>query len=276
MGGTSDTAVGTGGALGTDGPPGERSRAGEPDVAGTDVSFALVSHELRAPLSIVQGAADVAVRQDLDAEQLQKLLVVIRRNAEIAIHLAERLALAPVVEADEVGLEIVVTDVVAIVHETIDDLRTAYLGDHHLQVRGNLVSEVEADEMALRQILVNLLLNASKYSPDDADIEVTATGDDGQLELIVGDHGAGVPADEREHIFEKYGQVDGRSSGMGLGLFVARGLARAHHGELSFRPSAAGGSEFVLTLPRRQPTTPAVSPGAASTSGTVPSEGGPV
>ncbi len=235
--------------------PVEHGSGHEPDVASTDVSFALISHELRAPLAVVRGAADAAVKQELDHQQLRQLLVVIRRNAEIAIHLAERLALAPAVDTDDVGLQIVVTDIVAIVHETIDDLRTAFLGDHRLQVRGDPVSRVEADVLAVRQILVNLLLNACKYSPADADVEVTVTGEDGQLELIIRDHGDGVPADEREHIFQKFGQVDGGSSGMGLGLFVARGLARAHGGELSFRPSSYGGSEFVLTLPRRQPPT---------------------
>ena len=262
-------------AVGTDRVSGEHGTVHDPDLAGTDVSFALVSHELRAPLAVVRGAADTAVKQDLDRDQLQQLLVVIRRNAEIAIHLAERLALAPVVEADEVGLEPAVTDVVALVHETIEDLRTAFLGDHRLQVHGDAASQVEADVMAVRQILVNLLLNACKYSPADADVEVTATGDDGQLELIVLDHGPGVPADEREHIFEKYGQVDGGASGMGLGLFVARGLARAHHGELSFRPSSAGGSEFVLTLPRRQPTTAPVSSEPTPRSEAAPLEGDP-
>ena len=90
---------------------------------------------------------------------------------------------------------------------------------------------------------------AAKYSAPKAPISVAMDRYNGSARMVVRNHGGGVTPGDGEHIFEKFFQADPGSSGVGLGLFVSRGLARAHGGEISVRPAQEIGSEFVLELP---------------------------
>jgi signal transduction histidine kinase len=114
--------------------------------------------------------------------------------------------------------------------------------------------EAMTDRDAVEQIVLNLVDNACKYAAAGGEILVTAgAGTRGGVEVCVSDRGPGVPAGERERIFEKFHRVDetltAEKSGSGLGLSIARQLARGLGGELTCRPRAGGGAEFVLTLP---------------------------
>jgi signal transduction histidine kinase len=95
-----------------------------------------------------------------------------------------------------------------------------------------------------------VLANARKYSPPGSTVRVWTEGPrDGVVALHVADQGPGVPADRVGVIFRKFGRADHGRPGSGLGLYLARGVARAHGGELSYRRAAGGGAEFVLELP---------------------------
>jgi signal transduction histidine kinase len=114
------------------------------------------------------------------------------------------------------------------------------------------VVRVTADETSLREILFNLLLNAAKYGPAGSAIEVSVTTVGALARLTVRDHGAGVAQGDVERIFGKYRQLDEASPGVGLGLFISRGMARANGGDLAVTAATGGGSSFELSLPRRR------------------------
>ncbi|WP_142394950.1 sensor histidine kinase, partial [Mycobacterium avium] len=105
----------------------------------------------------------------------------------------------------------------------------------------------------LSQIVSNLLDNARRYTPAGGAIEIDLRAGDGAAEITVTDTGPGIPDDEREHIFDRLVRLDaGRArdhGGAGLGLAIARALARAHGGDLVCLPHR-GGARFRLTLPR--------------------------
>jgi signal transduction histidine kinase len=110
------------------------------------------------------------------------------------------------------------------------------------------------DRDAVEQIVINLIDNACKYAAAGGELTVAATaGARGGVEVRVSDRGPGVPFDQRERIFEKFHRVDdaltAEKTGAGLGLSIARQLARGLGGELSFAPRAGGGAEFILILP---------------------------
>jgi two-component system phosphate regulon sensor histidine kinase PhoR len=112
---------------------------------------------------------------------------------------------------------------------------------------------VTTDRDALEQIVINLLDNACKYAAEGGEISVVARAAGLGVELCVADRGPGVPAEHRERIFDKFHRVDdtltAEKSGAGLGLSIARQLARGLGGDLRYAPRAGGGAEFILTLP---------------------------
>jgi signal transduction histidine kinase len=118
------------------------------------------------------------------------------------------------------------------------------------------VGTVVSDADKLRRIVANLVENAAKYAPEGP-IDVDVTRADGALHLTVADRGPGVPAEDRERVFERFVQLDQsstrRNGGTGLGLYLCRKLAGALGGSLTVEEAAGGGACFRLTLPTEEP-----------------------
>ena len=112
-----------------------------------------------------------------------------------------------------------------------------------------------ADPERLRQILLNLMGNAVRYTPPGGSVMLEATTEDGMVFVRVLDTGVGIPADKLDVIFEPFTQLErraGRGSGVGLGLALARDFARAMGGDLSVESEVGAGSVFTLSLQRCQ------------------------
>jgi signal transduction histidine kinase len=229
------------------------SGAGNASPTQLETFVALVAHEVRTPLSVVKTA--VAMLAEIESggptrpEVRQHLLAMVERNVDLAILLVDRMALAREIENGAIALTTELMDLVSVVRESIGDLRGAVLRDHPMELVAVDVLPVNADPTAVREIVFNLLSNAAKYSAREAPISIALDRCNATARMVVLDHGGGVPPGETEHIFEKFFQADPGSSGVGLGLFVARGLARAHGGDLTVRSAQDVGSEFVLELP---------------------------
>ena len=119
-------------------------------------------------------------------------------------------------------------------------------------VSGSLPA-VRGDRERLRQVIQNLVDNAVKYSPAGGRVRVSATADDGGVLIDVADEGPGIPAEDQQVIFEKFGRSGGGAAkpGTGLGLFIARSIAEAHGGSLQVDSVPRRGSVFRLELPTR-------------------------
>ena len=168
---------------------------------------------------------------------------------ELAILLMNRMALARTVERDEVELSTEVLDLERLVRETVSDLDHTVLNGRDVTFAPSSGVLCDIDATAVREIVFNLLSNAAKYSARAEPITVALDQIGDAARLVIRDHGAGVSAEETEWIFEKFSQGDNASSGVGLGLFISRGLARAHGGDITVITPPSGGSEFTLTLP---------------------------
>lgn len=227
-----------------------------PELEGTQLEefVALVAHEVRTPLAIARSAAETVLELDeagaLNADQRRDLLEMVERNLDLAALLLDRMSLARSLEADTLDLATEVVDFGGLVSQSVDDLRHAVLGDHPTEVTCAEGLLVDVDQTAAREIVFNLLSNAAKYSTVGAPIDVTVVEHEGSVRMVVRNHGSGVTPGDTERIFEKFFQGVESTSGVGLGLFISRGLARAHGGDLTIRPAADAGSEFVLDLPR--------------------------
>jgi two-component system sensor histidine kinase KdpD len=207
-----------------------------------------VSHDLRTPLTTIKGIA-AEIQHGADAER-----------AEVIVHEADRLNR---LVNDLLDLSRIHAGAVrpALAVNTVDDLLGASLRAASGILKGRRV-EIDAPDDALLtgtfdltqtlRVLVNLLDNAAKYSPPDTPIDLRARRRGGRLVIEVMDRGPSVPEDERNRIFEPFYRPPGGPPdirGHGLGLSIARGLAEAQGGFVSFAPRAGGGSTFALELP---------------------------
>jgi len=213
----------------------------------------LVSHELRSPMAAVIGAARTLHSRwrVLNADQREAFLALIADETNRLAGLIGDVLDTSRIEAGTFSFSFTDVDLKRLVEDAV---ATAAVGQDEVQVRASVVGpvpSVRGDRERLRQVLVNLIDNAIKYSPAGDEVEVVVRPENGAVRISVSDRGPGIPRDQQVLIFEKFGRanVPGAKPGTGLGLFIARSIAEAHGGtlEVSSRPEA--GATFTLTLP---------------------------
>jgi PAS domain S-box-containing protein len=217
---------------------------------------ATASHELRTPLAAVYGAARTLRRTDIEipAEQRDRFLEIIVSETERLTAIVSQILLAGQLEDGRVDVTTTATDLSSLAESVLDSARLRAPEQIELRLEQNGTPLVAlADEDKLRQVLVNLLDNAIKYSPDGGDVVVELEGGHGRVRLCVRDHGLGIPPGEHERIFEKFYRLDPALTrgvgGSGLGLFISRELVSRMGGSLTVRSQPGEGAAFVVDLP---------------------------
>jgi two-component system, OmpR family, phosphate regulon sensor histidine kinase PhoR len=217
--------------------------------------IATVSHELRTPIAAVHGAAQTLVREDVvfTEDLRRRLLSVISDQSERLAHLVSDILLTSEVESDRLVLASEQVDVVDVARRAIEAGRAHAPDELSLELVAppNLVP-VSTDREKLRQVLVNLVANAIKYSPGTGRIEVQLELLENHLRIAVRDEGVGIPQSEQQRIFEKFYRVPNminEVSGTGLGLYICRKLVRRMEGSIWVESVEGIGSTFFVELP---------------------------
>jgi two-component system phosphate regulon sensor histidine kinase PhoR len=225
---------------------------------------AAVSHELRTPLTSIYGFAETLLRQDVlfgEAER-RTFLGYIASESERLTGIVDQLLNVARLDTGDLQVNLVPTDVRAVVSDVVQSAEQAPSSNGHSFVV-ELPEEpldAEADGEKLRQILVNLVDNAVKYSPDGGKVTVAARRAEERVQVRVEDEGVGIPEEEQRRIFTRFyrGEAFSRdpgSGGTGLGLFIARGLVSAMGGRMWVDSREGAGSSFAFELPlSREPT----------------------
>ena len=216
--------------------------------------LSVITHELRNALIVVEGFTAViadqcdALSSTVDVTVVQEAAGGIARGGQHMRRLLDTLTDARRLEADVLTLRLEELDLGTLVGEAATDMRPL-TGRHPLLV-GPLMDGVlvHADDTRIRQVLMNLLSNAAKFSPPDALIEVGMARRNGLVSVSVTDHGPGISADDRGKLFRKFCRLRDDIRGMGLGLYVSREIMLAHGGDLRFEVPDQGGCRFVLVF----------------------------
>lgn len=240
---------------------GEAQKNAEAANAAKTQFLANMSHEIRTPLNAIIGFTDLMLEPTMSPEERANSLSVVRRNGHQLVKIIDEILDISKVEAGGLEIEWIDTDLTVLVSEIRSLLRVSAAKKMlrlHFQIEGSIPNLIVTDATRLRQILINLVGNAIKFTPQGK-VEITlraASQPDGNQTLIieVADSGIGIAEEFREKVFTPFLQADSsttrRFGGTGLGLTLSRKLARALGGDLWLKESRLGaGSTFVVQMP---------------------------
>jgi two-component system phosphate regulon sensor histidine kinase PhoR len=215
-----------------------------------------VSHELRTPVSIISANVETLVAGALsNPVRAQEFLNAVQRNAERLTRLVNDLLDLSRIEAGRYEIELRSMTAEGAVSAVFDLLETRALA-RGLTLNVDVEDDLTfiGDERSLEQVLINLVDNAIKYTPQGGQIGVEIKREGGEALIEVWDTGPGVPESHRERLFERFYRVDpGRSrdmGGTGLGLSIVKHMVEVMRGSVGMHPRAGGGSVFWVRLPR--------------------------
>lgn len=234
-----------------------------------DQFLAVLSHELRSPLSAIAGWADVLEKRAGGDELLTKASLVIRRNAQMQTRMINELLDMSAVVAGKLVIQREVLDLSALAAEALlSHLHVAQGRRIELACQGSEVLWVSGDAQRLTQVIANVVGNALKFSPDGSRVEVTTRLDGDMALLSIQDSGRGISPEFLPHVFDRLRQEDSsrtrKAGGLGLGLAIARAIVELHGGRIEAHSDGPEhGSRFDVRLPiaaapAAKPTAPAL------------------
>ncbi len=208
-----------------------------------------VSHEMRTPLTIIQGNLDLMQRVGYDPEAME----AIQAESQRMSRLVDALLMLAKADAGRLTLSKTLVDLETLVREVFHQAQVLSRGEIEVVLGQIEHVSVLVDCDRIKQLLLNLVSNALKYTDVGGRVILSITRTDGTAQVHVADTGIGIPAEDLPRIFDRFYRVDKARSramgGTGLGLAIARWIAEAHDGQLSVTSEVGKGSTFTLSLP---------------------------
>lgn len=218
--------------------------------------LANITHEFRTPLAGLNASIELLMDEGayLSPDEMDELIASIHLSASGLQALVDNLLESVTIEAGHfaihrrpVAINAVLAEAIRLMQPLLDRRRQTLALTEPLSV-----PQVAADPTRLTQVLINLLSNASKYSPQAETIDLSLGLDADRLRVAVADRGPGIPPAERQALFQRFVRVGARDDdrmGIGLGLSVVKAIIEGHHGEVGVEENPGGGSVFWFTLP---------------------------
>ena len=225
-----------------------------------DLSIAAVIHDLRNPLHAISLSA-LLMRKNLangqhDVNSLLKSIDMIERNTASMDRMISDLLDVERMASGKLSLELEKYDISALLHEC-KELFAPVLAKKSISMSIQAGPEpifANIDRDRILQVLSNLLGNALKFTPNGGNVGLSARKDPTEIEISVTDNGPGVPEDKRSEIFQRFSQLKTNDRrGLGLGLFISKGIVEAHNGRIWVTSEVGKGSTFSFTLPGIEP-----------------------
>jgi signal transduction histidine kinase len=218
-----------------------------------DALVSVTSHELKTPLTAIKATAELLVSYNIAAPERQQMMDDIYKQAERLELLIREILDTSQLDSGRVTLDPAPVDLKETVAEVLDELQSLTTDADLLVKIPARFPMVWADQPKLRQILVNLITNAIKYSPQHTSVVLTATVQDQAVRVAVKDRGIGIKSEDQSRLFKKFQRIPDpatrNTSGTGLGLYIVRGLVELHGGSIDVQSAYGKGSTFAFTLP---------------------------
>jgi PAS domain S-box-containing protein len=217
--------------------------------------ISVAAHELRTPLTTVYARLQLVerrlARKEVDPAVLQRDIGLVRQAADRLKTLIDRLLDVSRIRSGQLQLERETTDVAAMIESVVAMLAETSGREINVLAAGPAESyQMDLDGVRIEEVVVNLIDNAVKYSPQGTAIDVALSSSPDALRIAVRDRGPGIQEGEQARIFEPFHRSSSAAPGVGLGLHIAREIVELHGGTLTVEMPADGGSRFVVVLPR--------------------------
>ena len=229
-----------------------------------DQFIGMFSHELRTPLASILGYVEMLREDGVNGPDAEHCTEVIDRNAKRLLRLVDDLQLLSQIQSGKMAMEFRSSDLAGIAADAVEERRPEAQRKHiELVLAATDVPAVAVDPARIAQLLGNLLSNAIKFTPDGGRVEVRLGTDGDRAVLAVADTGVGIPAADRERVFERFFRTEIATQhaiqGTGLGLTITKAIVEAHNGTIAVDSEEGGGSTFTVRLPLQ----PVPAPGTA-------------
>jgi signal transduction histidine kinase len=223
--------------------------------------MAMISHDIRSPLTSVFGSMALLIEPRMGFNLPSEALNIVHRsqnNIDRLMRLINDLLDIEKFESGKMKMVYEITPMAYVIEQSVQALKTLADQKEIKLSATETNAEVFADGDRLVQVLVNLLSNALKYSPDNSTIKIAATEESSWLIVSVIDQGPGIPADYKDKMFQRFQQVDvaerRKYGGTGLGLAVCKEIVAAHNGTIGIDSEEGHGSTFWFRIPKNEET----------------------
>ena len=212
------------------------------------------SHELRTPLTIVRGELETLLLDEGLSKNVRETIYSLIEETDNLSKIVQCLLSLSRLDAGRAQMERVRLDLADLV-STITDQMAPWADEKNVTLSAQMGGGVEVvgDRVRLKQVVVNLLGNAIKYTPEGGTVTVGVNVSDRQAQLEVSDTGPGIPGSDLPHVFDRFFRADrtrrGTIDGAGLGLSIVQSICTAHGGVVKAENHADGGCRFIVQLP---------------------------
>jgi signal transduction histidine kinase len=210
-----------------------------------------VTHEFKSPIASLRLQLETLIKRNLSAEQQQEALNNALEDTERLDYLSEKMLVAARIDNGELPLYRESLNLTEKIKDVIAKVSRSNPGR---KIEQNIAENVYSymDAWAFSSIATNLLENALLYSPAESTVNISLKGDDSSSLLTVKDNGVGIPAEERQKIFQKFYRLNSTIKGTGLGLYLVDYLVKNHKGNITVKENSPQGSIFEVTLPGKK------------------------
>jgi len=217
--------------------------------------IANVSHELRTPMTSINGFIEGILDGTIPEDKQKYYLNIVKEEVKRLYRLVSDLLDIARMESGETKVNLTAFDICEVIRLSVIQLQQ-FIEDKNINFRANFEQEsmhVYADRDAIQRVMINLIHNAIKFTPEGGSISVSVRDIKGKAEITVSDTGQGIPAEDLPFVFERFHKADksrGKDkTGVGLGLYIVKNIIKAHNENITVESEYGKGTTFSLSLP---------------------------
>jgi two-component system CheB/CheR fusion protein len=219
-----------------------------------DEFLGIASHELKTPITSMKASLQILERlteKDFDPDRIRPFIALASKQVKKLTEIVDDLLDVTRIQSGKMRLNCAYYSFLESVQECIEEIMT-YTPRHQIVIEKNDPATIYADRNRIEQVMVNLISNAIKYSPDAKKVVVNVEKIGPDLRFAVTDFGIGIPQDKQSYIFDRFYRVHESSqnySGLGLGLYISAEIINRHNGKVGMESEEGKGSTFWFSLP---------------------------